>query len=190
MEDLDSGGGNPESALRGRRAPLSESIDLAYLNSCPELELREILRAVCHSQRWIAELVAARPYDTLADLKAKSAKAWSGCTEPDWQEALGGHPRIGERAAGNDLAAKWSRGEQSQAATPDQVVKEELRARQGAYEEKFGYIFLICATGRSSEEILAALNERMEQTPEEELCTVAEELAKIIDLRLEKLLAS
>lgn len=161
---------------------------LAYLNACGELELHEIFRAVCHSNKWATELSQAAPYESLADLQKKGASAWSRCREADWKESLAGHPRIGERAAGKDLASKWSRGEQSKAAAPDQAVKDELRARQVDYEEKFGFIFLICATGRSSAEILASLNERMEQSPERELQTVAEELAKIIHLRLEKLL--
>lgn len=169
---------------------MPETIDLAYVNSCPEHELRDIFQAVCHSQRWISQMIAARPFGSLLDLQEKGSHAWSCCSEPDWKEALDGHPRIGERAAGDDLASRWSRGEQSQAVTPDQAVKRELAARQAAYEEKFGYIFLICATGRSSEEILAAVKARMEQSPESELQTVAEELSKIISLRLEKLLAS
>lgn len=161
---------------------------LAYLNACGEPELHEIFRAVCHSNKWATELSLAAPYDSLADLQRKGASAWSRCREADWKESLAGHPRIGEKAAGKDLASKWSRGEQSKAAAPDQAVKDELRARQVAYEERFGFIFLICATGRSSTEILAALNQRMEQPPERELQTVAEELAKIIHLRLEKLI--
>lgn len=161
---------------------------LAYLNACGEPELHEIFRAVCHSNKWASELSLAAPYESLADLQRKGASAWSRCREADWKESLAGHPRIGERAAGKDLASKWSRGEQSKAAAPDQDIKDELRARQADYEKKFGFIFLICATGRSSAEILASLNERMEQPPDRELQTVAEELAKIIHLRLEKLL--
>ncbi len=171
-----------------------EAIDserrLDYLNSCPEEERYQIFLAVCHSDRFATELCRQVPFHSVQDLQEKGASAWSLCREADWKESLAGHPRIGEKAAGKDLASRWSRGEQSQASTPDDAVKEELRARQSAYEEKFGFIFLICATGRSSGEILAALNERMQQSPERELRTVAEELAKIIHLRLEKLILS
>ena len=169
---------------------MSEAIDLVYLNAASEPERREIFRAVCHSNTWATELSLAAPYDSVTDLQKKGASIWSRCREEDWREALDGHPRIGERATGEDLASKGSRGEQSKAATPDESLKAELRAKQVAYEEKFGFIFLICATGRNSSEILSILNERMEQSPESELRTVAEELAKIIHLRLEKLLES
>lgn len=163
---------------------------LLYLSACGEPELHGIFMAVCHSVKFANELCDMAPFESVADLQRKGATAWSRCREKDWKESLAGHPRIGQKASGNDLASRWSRGEQSKAATPDEAVKAELAARQAEYEEKFGFIFLICASGRSSGEILAALNERMEQAPERELQTVAEELAKIIHLRLEKLLES
>lgn len=167
---------------------MQHAMDRDYLNSCPEEERREILRAVCHASRWIDQLSGLAPYQSLDDLRQKSAQVWARCDEEDWREALAGHPRIGERAQGQDLASRWSRGEQAAAATPDEAVQRELRDRQAAYEEKFGFLFLICATGLSSQQILAALNQRMQNSPESELPIVAEELAKIIDLRLEKLL--
>jgi allantoicase len=163
---------------------------LSYLNASAEAELRPIFTAVCHSARWVAEMCRSGPFESVQDLQKKGASAWSRCREADWREALKGHPRIGERQAGRDLASHWSRGEQSKAAQPDEAVKAELRDKQLAYEEHFGFLFLICATGRSSSEILHILNERLRQTPERELQTVAEELAKIIHLRLEKLLQS
>jgi 2-oxo-4-hydroxy-4-carboxy-5-ureidoimidazoline decarboxylase len=167
---------------------LKDAIDLAHLNAAGAPERQEIFRAVCHSRKWASELSQSAPYQSLADLRKKSADAWSRCDKQDWMEALGGHPRIGEKAAGSDLASKWSRGEQSKAATADEALKAELLAKQVAYEKKFGFIFLICASGRSSLEILAALDHRMEQQPDAELQTVAQELGKIIQLRLEKLL--
>ena len=163
---------------------------LRYLNSAASGELREIFRAVCHSDRWASSMALAGPFDSVADLQKKGATAWSHCREVDWREALAGHPRIGEKAKGGDLASQWSRGEQSRAATPDEALQSELREKQLAYEERFGFLFLICATGRTTEQILSVLNLRLDQTPEIELQTVAEELAKIIHLRLEKLLVS
>ena len=133
-------------------------------------------------------MLASRPFTDIADLQKKGADAWSRCDQADLMEALQGHPRIGEKQSGAGLDAKWSRGEQSAAANPDEAIKQELRQQQLAYEERFGFLFLICATGRSSQEILQALKERLKQTPERELTTVADELGKIIDLRLEKLI--
>ena len=163
---------------------------LRYLNSASPGELREIFRAVCHSDRWASQMALAGPFDSVSDLQKKGAGAWSHCRENDWREALLGHPRIGEKAKGGDLASRWSRGEQSKAATPDDQLKAELRDMQVQYEERFGFLFLICATGRTTEQILSVLKTRIEQAPELELQTVAEELAKIIHLRLEKLLVS
>lgn len=163
---------------------------LRYLNSASSGELREIFRAVCHSDRWASQMALAGPFDSVSDLQKKGASAWSHCREADWREALLGHPRIGEKAKGGDLASRWSRGEQSKASTPDEELKAELREKQLQYEERFGFLFLICATGRTTEQILSVLKSRLEQSPELELQTVAEELAKIIHLRLEKLLVS
>ena len=163
---------------------------LRYLNSASPGELREIFRAVCHSDRWASQMALAGPFESVWDLQKKGAGAWSHCREADWREALLGHPRIGEKAQGADLASRWSRGEQSKAATPDEALKAELREHQLRYEERFGFLFLICASGRTTEEILSSLKIRLEQSPELELQTVAEELAKIIHLRLEKLLVS
>jgi OHCU decarboxylase len=166
---------------------LSEATTVLSLNSIGEEELRSMFRAVCHSSKWIEEMLDARPFHSVEDLRQKGAEAWARCGQADWMDALQGHPRIGERQGGAGRDAKWSRGEQSAAAGSDEAVKQELRQKQLAYEERFGFLFLICATGKSSEEILNALDHRLEQTPEQELPTVAEELGKIITLRLEKL---
>ena len=107
--------------------------------------------------------------------------------EKDWLQALDGHPRIGQKAEGSALSAKWSRGEQSAAKTEDDV-KTKLAEAQQRYFEKFGFIFLICASGRGSGEILNEVEKRLPHSPAEEMQIVAEEQAKIIHLRLEKLL--
>ncbi len=162
---------------------------LISLNASAGTELSAAFKAVCHSSKWVAEMAESGPFAGLLDLQKKGAGAWSHCREKDWKEALDGHPRIGERAAGKDLASRWSRGEQSSAAVAsEQDLLATLRERQLAYEERFGFLFLICATGLTSAEILAVLEDRIQQAPERELQTVAEELAKIIHLRLEKLL--
>ena len=99
-----------------------------------------------------------------------------------------GHPRIGQKAKGSSLSAKWSKGEQSAAKSPDEQVLERLAEAQQDYFEKFGFIFLICASGRGSKEILEAVKQRLPHSAAEEMQIVAEEQAKIIHLRLEKLL--
>ncbi len=168
-----------------------EEARLLYLNSSNPHTLRTLLRQVCHSHRWVDELIALAPYSDLNELLKKGARAWSKCGESDWKEALDGHPRIGEKAKGANLSARWSKGEQSGASgSQDDLIKAELLRKQEEYFQKFGFIFLVCATGKSSEEILEAAVRRLGNTPGVELQTVAEEQSKIIHLRLEKLLKS
>lgn len=129
-----------------------------------------------------------RPFISLEDLLKKANRAWSKTNSDDWKEALAGHPRIGEQKQGGGRDAAWSSSEQAAAATSQEQIKEELRERQLDYESHFGFIFLICASGRSSEEILACLKARMANDLEQELKVVGQELGKIIALRLERLL--
>lgn len=123
---------------------------LLALNASGETDLETTFKAVCHSSKWVTEMAGSGPFEGLLDLQKKGAQIWSHCRENDWKEALGGHPRIGERAPGKDLASRWSRGEQSSTAVaPEQDLLATLRQRQLDYEERFGFLFLICATGRT-----------------------------------------
>ena len=162
---------------------------LLYLNSSDPSKLRELFKQVCHSDVWVENMLSASPFSSVSDFLEKGSSSWAPCTEKDWIQALDGHPRIGQKAKGSDLASKWSRGEQS-AAKSDEDVRARLLEAQERYYEKFGFIFLICASGRGSEEILRAVEERLPRSKVQELQTVAEEQAKIIRLRLEKLLKS
>lgn len=161
---------------------------LLYLNSSRPSTLRDLFKEVCHSEKWAEEMSRSAPFTDLNDLLKKGARAWSKCSEPDWKQALDGHPRIGSKAKGRGLSAQWSKGEQSKAQVSDTSVTDKLQDVQEQYFQKFKFIFLICASGRSSEEILAAAQARLQNSAPEELQTVAEEQAKIIHLRLEKLL--
>ena len=165
-----------------------EEARLLFLNVSQDPVLEAIFKQVCHSDRFVKEMVASKPFFSQTDLLNKGARAWSQCSEADWKQALDGHPRIGEKAKGNNLSARWSKGEQSKAAVPNAEVVEELKNEQEAYYQKFGFIFLICATGKSPEEILKSVRSRLQNSADEELKIVAEEQAKIVHLRLEKLL--
>lgn len=143
-----------------------------------------LLRPVCASDAWIAALVTDRPYGSLAASQAHSDEVLAGLRWPDIEQALEAHPRIGDRPAGAGTEAGWSREEQS-AATGG---ADELRTGNVEYEERFGHVFLICATGRTSEEILADLRSRLGNEPEAERAVVRDELAKIVRLRLGKTL--
>ena len=139
------------------------------------------LLKVCGSLRWTEAVAAARPYSSWEDLVTRAASTWASLGEADWLEAFGAHPRIGERKAG------WSQQEQSGTRSASDETMRELAELNRAYEEKFGFVFLICATGKSADEMLASLRERLEHTRDEEVRIAAEEQRKITELRLEKL---
>ena len=161
----------------------TESLDA--LNAAePERAERELL-ACCAANRWAGELVVRRPYHDVETLLTVSDAIFAELGWADVEQALAEHPRIGERAAGDGRAARWSEAEQS-AATG---AAEELRAANLAYEERFGRVFLICATGRTAGEILAAVRQRLDNDEQTERAVVREELRRIVALRLRKLVS-
>jgi 2-oxo-4-hydroxy-4-carboxy-5-ureidoimidazoline decarboxylase len=147
---------------------------------------RELL-ACCASPRWAGELAAHQPYHDLETMWRVSDAVLAALPWADVLAALSAHPRIGEAIHGDDgREARWSRGEQSE-ANADARHAGELREANIAYEQRFGHVFLICATGLSAGEVLAALRQRLANEPETEQQVVREELRKIVRLRLEKL---
>ncbi|MEV4253142.1 2-oxo-4-hydroxy-4-carboxy-5-ureidoimidazoline decarboxylase [Spirillospora sp. NPDC049652] len=161
---------------------------LDRLNALPPDEAEAELLACCASRRWAAEVAAGRPYAGPAELAAASAKALEGLDWPDVLEALDAHPRIGERPEGGGREARWSRDEQSGAATGGDEVGRALVEGNLAYERRFGHVFLICATGKSAEEVLAGLRVRLGNDAGTERTAVRAELAAITGLRLAKLI--
>jgi 2-oxo-4-hydroxy-4-carboxy-5-ureidoimidazoline decarboxylase len=151
-------------------------------------DARQRFAACCASRRWITAMLAARPYGTTEALHAQSDAALGELTWEDVLEALAAHPRIGQRADGGDREAAWSRHEQSGAATADQTTAAALRDGNFAYEQRFGFVFLICATGLSAEQMLVRLHERLTHDESTERGVVREELRRIVRLRLDKAL--
>ena len=147
---------------------------------------REILPC-CGSPVWAEKLAAQRPFTTPESLCAASDAIWLTLPEPDWQQAFDSHPRIGQRHAqvATAQSLSWSSGEQGAAmASQDEAAKAALAEANREYEAKFGRIFLICASGKSTAEILAILQDRMSNTPEEELREAVEQQRQITQLRL------
>ncbi|MFC5288777.1 2-oxo-4-hydroxy-4-carboxy-5-ureidoimidazoline decarboxylase [Actinokineospora guangxiensis] len=159
---------------------------MARFNAADGVEASAALLACCASQKWASALVAGRPYTDDDALRARSAAVFDSLAWPDLVEAMSAHPRIGERAEGTGTEAGWSRQEQSAAATGDEALRERLRAGNAEYERRFGHVFLICATGLSTEQVLDALRARMGNDIDDEREVVREELGKIADLRLAK----
>lgn len=146
----------------------------------------EALLACCASPAWAARVASGRPYQTRADLVVSGIGAFDELGWADLAEVLAAHPRIGQRPAGHGTEAAWSRREQAGV----QGAAEELATVNRDYEERFGYLFLICASGRSAGEILAAARGRLRNDDETERTVVRGELRKIIEIRLERLVAA
>lgn len=177
-------------ALSGKTGPVVTEINsLDLLNAAEPAAAEHALLACCASRRWADEMLARRPYPDLDLLRLVSGAALDGLDWAGVREALDAHPRIGDRPAGDGTEATWSRAEQS-AASADEALAAELRAANVEYEDRFGHVFLICATGRSAPEILAALRERLGHDEDAERDVVRAELAAIVALRLGKLVGS
>lgn len=140
---------------------------------------------------WANLLIEQRPFKSDASLKVSAAQIWFALDAEDWLEAFHSHPKIGEQRAARpttEEAQSWS--EQEQAATRNAAAETmaELAKLNREYEEKFGFIFIICATGKTSAEMLALLRERLKNNRDQELIIAAAEQAKITELRINKLL--
>ncbi|MBP2477381.1 2-oxo-4-hydroxy-4-carboxy-5-ureidoimidazoline decarboxylase [Crossiella equi] len=160
---------------------------LEEFNSLPEDRAARALLACCASPEWVRRVLAHRPFRDLRALQTAGADALHALDWTQVRVAMDAHPRIGERASGGDQEARWSRGEQSAAATEDAEVQRQLVAGNQAYEARFGHVFLICATGKTSGEVLTALRHRLGNEPHAERDVARAELGGIVALRLAKL---
>jgi len=156
-----------------------------------EAAAHEILPC-CGSHAWADALVTHRPFTDARQLFAASDEIWAALQEPAWREAFDSHPRIGQQHARAATAKSlaWSSEEQRAAMSPDDAVKLALAEGNRQYEERFGRIFIVCASGRSAQEILAILNARMSNTAAAELLEAAEQQRQITQLRLRRWLGT
>jgi 2-oxo-4-hydroxy-4-carboxy-5-ureidoimidazoline decarboxylase len=157
---------------------------LQQFNEADRAQLDATLRPCVDNQRWIDEIAAARPFTTLNQLFSQALNAANPFTPSEVAAAMAHHPRIGERAAGNSAEAALSRKEQSAVDPSNQALAQALAEGNRAYEEKFGQVFLIRAAGRTPQEILAVLQKRLGNTPDQEAPIVAQQLREIAVLRL------
>ena len=157
------------------------------LDKAAEADARAILTRACGSSRWVDRMMQRRPFGSDARLLRAARIEWFGLTEADWLEAFSHHPQIGDRAS---LAARFpathdlSATEQSGVASASERVINELAAANQAYLDRFGFIFIVCATGKTAEEMLALLRARLPNSRATELRIAAEEQARITALRL------
>jgi len=161
---------------------------LREFNALPADSARQALLACCSARRWAADLAAGRPYASTGELLSRSDQSVTWLDPADLREALLGHPRIGAGPATAPGAAGWSRQEQSGVDAADQQTIQALADGNRAYEERFGHIYLVCATGRTGAELLALLGDRLGHDPAAEWRVVRSELEKINRIRLRKLI--
>jgi 2-oxo-4-hydroxy-4-carboxy-5-ureidoimidazoline decarboxylase len=166
---------------------------LTWFNELPDRAARQALRECCSAPGWAEEMAAARPYASAQDAIRQSGAIVAALTVADLAEALAGHPRIGERPDGGNGtagAAQWSRREQSGVDADDATTKRALAGANLEYEQRFGHIYLVCASGRTGKELLDVLRGRLRNEPADEWQVVRAELQKINALRLQRLMAS
>ena len=161
------------------------------LNTIPPARATELFTACCGSSSWVSQLVARRPFQSLDAVLSAADEVWSSLAKEDWLEAFAHHPRIGEttsRVAQTDRAREWSAAEQSGATRAAESVAQAQRDLNAQYERRFGYIYIVSATGKAPTEMLALVRDRLSNDPVTELKVAAEEQRKITRLRLKKLL--
>ena len=166
-------------------------MNIEKINCLDTDQATHLFMQCCTSTRWIEKMVDGRPYNNFSTLRKSADQAWDQMTEQDYLQAFEGHPKIGNVSS---LKAKYAntkelaRGEQSGASQATEALILQLAESNQAYEDKYGFIFIVCATGKSAEEMLDLLYTRLKNDRHRELEIASEEQRKILHLRLEKLL--
>ncbi|RSK50373.1 2-oxo-4-hydroxy-4-carboxy-5-ureidoimidazoline decarboxylase [Hymenobacter rigui] len=166
---------------------------LSDLNNLPAPTRAEELRRCCGSSAWVEATNQQFPFADADVLYQIATQAWNRLSEADWREAFTHHPKIGDVGALREKFAStstWAEGEQGAVQQASEETLQALAAGNAAYEQRFGYIFIVCATGKSAAEMLALLQARLPNPPEKEIHVAAAEQDKITRIRLEKLLAA
>ena len=159
------------------------------VNELEQATLQPLLERCCGASRWVERMLAQRPFTDWAHLQQTADDVWWDLTSADWCEAFAHHPKIGDL---DSLRAKfssarfWSESEQSHVQAATESVLQGLAQGNRDYEAKFGYIFIVCATGKSAAEMLSLLQQRLSNALQDELHIAAEEQRQIMQLRLEK----
>jgi allantoicase len=184
-------GGIARLRAYGRSAPRNSddtSRGITQLNHLTGISRQQAFRRCCGSIGWADRMASTGTFLDEAHLLRTAEELWWTCSPDDWQHAFAAHPRIGDAAAKDAATAAWSAGEQQGAAAAEAATRAALADANRAYADRFGFIFIICATGRSADEMLAALRARLGNDVDTERRTAAEEQMKITRIRLRKLL--
>ncbi|MBI1371115.1 MAG: 2-oxo-4-hydroxy-4-carboxy-5-ureidoimidazoline decarboxylase [Planctomycetes bacterium] len=165
---------------------------IAQFDAMSRDEAAAVMKRCCGTETWCAAMARSRPFHDLAAAHVAADRCFDALTESDWLRAFAAHPKIGDV---NSLRMKfvgnreWSHGEQSGVSSAGDAVIEQLAAGNGEYEKRFGFIFIICATGKSAAQMLALLRERLPHDRAAEVKIAAGEQRKITHLRLDKMFA-
>ena len=163
---------------------------LENLNGLDEAAATRGFLRCCGSRRWAARMAISRPFADARTMADAAERAFDTLDRTDWLEAFAAHPKIGAgQAGGASRADAWSAQEQALVAEGDEKTVQRLAEANRDYEARFGYIFIVCATGKTAAEMLALLERRLRHDPGAELRIAADEQKKITQLRLTKLLA-
>lgn len=168
------------------------TITVRELDQLPATHAIELLAACCGSSRWVSSMVARRPFRSLDAVLDAADDVWWSLEATDWREAFAHHPRIGEHSSAapqDERARGWSSAEQAGVSTAHDTVRDALAAANREYEHKFGYIYIVSASGKTAEDMLSLAHQRLANEPDTELRVAAEEQRKITRLRLERLLS-
>lgn len=166
---------------------------LEQLNHSPQAAAESAFLSCCGSRRWAQKMTEARPFADVSALLNQATEIWQNLETEDWLEAFAAHPKIGTRKAvpqATAQSAQWSNSEQSGTQSAANSVRTELEESNRLYEEKFGFIFIVCATGKSAEEMLEICRRRLSNSVETEIRIAVDEQSKITEIRLKKLLES
>ena len=161
-------------------------MDLGDLNHLSSAKARETFLACCAATEWADTMTQRRPFSDLTALLTDAEEVWWDLTPEDWLEAFAAHPRIGERATGTDIHSTWSTQEQA-GVTGDDETRNLLAEANRAYEDHFGFTYIVFATGRTAEEMLDLCRKRLGNDDLVEYTVAAAEQARITNLRLRKL---
>jgi 2-oxo-4-hydroxy-4-carboxy-5-ureidoimidazoline decarboxylase len=168
-------------------------MQLDSFNKMEKEEVTSMLSKCCGSSKWVSEMMKFFPFHSQNDLLQKAEEAWhTQCNEKDWLEAFTHHPKIGDIKSLEEKFAStkaWAGSEQAGVQKASKPIIEALAKGNEEYEKKFSFIFIVCATGKSSEEMLELLKERLTNNYKKELRIAMEEQNKITKLRLQKLLS-
>jgi len=165
---------------------------LHELNTLPKDQLKTELFNCCGSTAWVEKMLPFFPADDMVELLNDAEDEWYGCSEADWLQAFAQHPKIGDMESLKKKFASTAAlagGEQAAVAAASSQTLEALAKGNEEYEQKFGFIFIVCATGKSADEMLQMLQARLPNSREEEIQIAAEEQNKITQLRIQKLLS-